>query len=244
MSKESIITSNLSIGYPGKVVQKMLNLSFFEGELVGVIGPNGCGKSTFLRTIAGLQPCLSGGVSFPLTEAEDYAKRVALVLTERFSLPNTRVRDVVAMGRYPYTSLLGKLTSHDEAIIEQSLDAVGLLPMADTCFAHHSDGEQQRVLMAKALAQQTPLIVLDEPTAHLDIPNRIYILRLLRQLAHEQGKTILLSTHELDLAIQFSDRILLMTANRGFRLAGVKQLVADDAFTDAFQMDVFNASFM
>ena len=170
---------------------------------------------------------------------------MALVLTERLSMDNTTVHDVVAMGRYPYTSFLGGLSEQDEEIIAASLQAVGFdllaLNSSHSPFNAHSDGEKQRILIAKALAQQTPIILLDEPTAHLDLPHRILILRLLRQLAHEQGKTVLISTHELDLALALSDRILLMSpAGRGIQLDTPEALKKADAFTSAFGMDIFS----
>ena len=164
-------------------------------------------------------------------------------------MENTTVHDVVSMGRYPYTSFLGGLTDRDEAIITEALEAVGFgapttsndsQPLQTTFFNAHSDGEKQRILIAKALAQQTPIILLDEPTAHLDLPHRILILRLLRRLAHEQGKTVLISTHELDLALALSDRIMLMTPNQGIQLDTAEALKKADAFTSAFGMDIFN----
>ena len=185
-------------------------------------------------------------------------------------MDNTTVHDVVAMGRYPYTSFLGGLTAEDERIIAESLEKVGFQSsdvrsqssdvrsqnsdvrsqssdvrnqnseVAKTFFNAHSDGEKQRILIAKALAQQTPIILLDEPTAHLDLPHRILVLRLLRQLAHEQGKTVLISTHELDLALALSDRILLMTPGKGVQLDTAENLRKSDAFTRAFGMDIFH----
>ena len=201
-----------------------------------MLGANGCGKSTLLRTLAGLQPALSG----EYTRSD--AKHIALVLTERLSMENTTVHDVVAMGRYPYSSFLGGLSGEDEAIIAQALTQVGFADtkVGETMFNAHSDGEKQRILIAKAIAQQTPIILLDEPTAHLDLPHRILILRLLRQLAHEQGKTVLISTHELDLALALSDRILLMTPQKGIQLDTAENLKKTDAFTSAFGMDIFH----
>ena len=245
MSNVSISTNKLTIGYKTQRteyrVQTDLNFSLNAGEMVCMLGPNGCGKSTLLRTLAGLQPALSGEYTHCDT------KNIALVLTERLSLENTTVHDVVAMGRYPYTSFLGGLSAEDEAIIEEALCSVGFetsksrdLKVSKTFFNAHSDGEKQRILIAKALAQQTPIILLDEPTAHLDLPHRILILRLLRNLAHEQGKTILISTHELDLALALSDRILLMTPGRGIQLDTADNLKKSDAFTSAFGMDIFN----
>ena len=243
MSNVSISTNKLTIGYRATsgdehVVQTDLSFSLRAGEMVCMLGPNGCGKSTLLRTLAGLQPALSGEYTHCDT------KHIALVLTERLSMDNTTVHDVVAMGRYPYTSFLGGLTETDEAIIAESLRQVGFenreSKIENSFFNAHSDGEKQRILIAKALAQQTPIILLDEPTAHLDLPHRILILRLLRNLAHEQSKTVLISTHELDLALALSDRILLMTPGRGIQLDTAANLKKTDAFTSAFGMDIFD----
>ncbi len=249
MSNVSISTNSLTIGYriasgTEYPVQTDLNFSLHTGEMVCMLGPNGCGKSTLLRTLAGLQPALSGEYKIQNTASRP-EKSVALVLTERLSMDNTTVHDVVAMGRYPYTSFLGGLSEQDEEIIAASLQAVGFdlgaLNSTLSPFNAHSDGEKQRILIAKALAQQTPIILLDEPTAHLDLPHRILILRLLRQLAHEQGKTVLISTHELDLALALSDRILLMSpAGRGIQLDTPETLKKADAFTSAFGMDIFS----
>ena len=226
-------------------MQRDLSFSLYEGEMVCMLGPNGCGKSTLLRTLAGLQPALAGEIKptpDPSLKGGEVARQMALVLTERLSLENTTVHDVVAMGRYPYTSFLGGLTDEDEAIISESLQQVGFgQPVGRSFFNAHSDGEKQRILIAKALAQQTPIILLDEPTAHLDLPHRILVLRLLRQLAHEQGKTILISTHELDLALALSDRILLMSPKaQGVQLDTAENLKKADAFTSAFGMNIFN----
>ena len=236
----NVSTHNLSIGYDAKVVQTDLNFSLNSGELVCMLGRNGSGKSTLLRTLAGLQPALSG--TFDIGET-------AVVLTDKLSLENTSVREVVAMGRYPYTSFLGTLTPEDNRIIDEAMQQCQLSIPSErspkeirivNCqlFNALSDGEKQRVLIAKALAQQTPVILLDEPTAHLDLPNRILVLRLLRELAHEQGKTILISTHELELALRLSDRILLLSDN-GADLDTPNALKQRDAFTQAFGMNIF-----
>ena len=240
MCSVSISTNNLTIGYDHHIVQSNLNFELHSGEMVCMLGPNGCGKSTLLRTLAGLQPALAGSFKIQNSEFLIQNSSIALVLTERLSLENTTIHDVVAMGRYPYTSFLGGLSETDEQIIKQSLTDVGLIGTAHTFFNDHSDGEKQRALIAKALTQETPIILLDEPTAHLDLPNRIRILQLLRRVAREQGKTILISTHELDLAIKLSDRIMLMTPQKGIQLDTATNLRATGAFTAAFGMDIFN----
>ena len=241
MYNVSISTNNLTIGYDHHVVQRDLKFELPPGEMVCMFGPNGCGKSTLLRTLAGLQPALSGTFTTSTLNSQlSTLPHIALVLTERLSLDNTTVHDVVAMGRYPYTSFLGGLSTTDEQIIEQSLADVGLSNTAQTFFNDHSDGEKQRTLIAKALAQETPIILLDEPTAHLDLPNRIRVLQLLRRVAREQNKTILISTHELHLAIKLSDRIMLMTPQQGIQLDTPTNLREQDAFTAAFGMDIFN----
>jgi len=250
VSNVSISTNKLTIGYGSTVIQRDLTFSLNAGEMVCMLGPNGCGKSTLLRTLAGLQPALKGEYNLSPSlqgRAGEASKNIALVLTERLSMDNTTVHDVVALGRYPYSSFLDGLKKEDEIIIEESLRQVGFSPApsgegregASTFFNAHSDGEKQRILIAKALAQQTPIILLDEPTAHLDLPHRILILRLLRQLAHEQGKTVLISTHELDLALALSDRILLMTPGKGIQLDSADNLKKANAFTSAFSMDIF-----
>jgi iron complex transport system ATP-binding protein len=240
---ESISTNNLTIGYDNHIVQRNLSFSLRPGEMVCMLGPNGCGKSTLLRTLAGLQSALTGSIKILNSKFLIQSSTIALVLTERLSLDNTTVHDVVAMGRYPYTSFLGGLSDEDKRIIAEALEAVGFSNtqsgILNSKFNDHSDGEKQRVLIAKALAQETPIILLDEPTAHLDLPNRIHILQVLRRLAHEQGKTILISTHELDLAIQLSDRILLMS-EEGIQIDIPNRLKQQGAFTKAFGMDIFN----
>ena len=225
---------NLSIGYGARVIQHDLSFTLPDGELVALLGANGCGKSTLLRTIAGLQPSL-GGTYSPIANE----KTVALVLTESLSVESATVRDVVAMGRYPYTSFLGTLTAADHRIVNEAMEQVGVADLADSFYNDHSDGEKQRILIAKALAQQTPVILLDEPTAHLDLPSRIKTLNLLRDIAHTQNKTILISTHELELAMRAADKVLLMfPKGEGIILETSANLRSTDAFNRAFGMDI------
>ena len=239
-----LTTNNLTIGYGTYAVQTDLALEAEGGTMICMLGKNGCGKSTLLRTLAGLQPALSGNVCidgqdiYSLSQ-QQRATRLALVLTERLSIDNTTVHDVVAMGRYPYTSFLGGLTETDENDISTALEQVGIQHKQNDYFNRLSDGEKQRVLIAKALAQQTPLILLDEPTAHLDLNNRIRILLLLRQLAHQTDKCVIISTHELDLALQLADCIWLMTPKKGVETGTPEALTTSGAFQNAFQDDNF-----
>ncbi|MBQ7192442.1 MAG: ABC transporter ATP-binding protein [Paludibacteraceae bacterium] len=239
MSQVGISVQQLTIGYGSKVIQRDMSFTLYRGEMVCMLGPNGVGKSTLLRTLSGLQPALSGETSVSALTRTERAKQLSLVLTERVSVESTTVWDVVAMGRYPYTSFLGVLTDTDKEQISEALNAVEMTDYASRPFLSLSDGESQRVLIAKALAQQTPCILLDEPTAHLDLPNRLRVMRLLHRLAHEQQKTILISTHELDLALALADRILLLSP-QGMQLDTAQHLIDTNAFTPAFGMDIFH----
>ncbi|MDR1652527.1 MAG: ABC transporter ATP-binding protein [Prevotellaceae bacterium] len=232
-------THSLSIGYKKRrhnvSVQQHLDLQLRGSELVCLIGPNGCGKSTLLRTLAGLQPPLAGAVAvdgkniFALS-AHEKSLVLSTVLTEYIDIENTTVRQIVAMGRQPHTSWWGALSRDDRAKTDSALQLVHLQDKADIFINELSDGERQRTFIAKALAQDTPHIFLDEPTAHLDLPNRIEIMLLLHELAHKTGKAILLSTHELDIALQAADRIWLMDKNLAMKTGVPEDLVIDGSF--------------
>lgn len=237
---------NLTIGYKDKVVQRDLNLDLADGQLIALLGPNGSGKSTLLRTLAGLLPALSGqvlldGQDVMTLSTMDRAKKQALVLTESETLDATTVHDVVAMGRYPYTSFLGRLSEQDETIIRESLEAVGLTAvggLSSDLVCGLSSGTFARVQLARALAQQAPIILLDEPTAHLDLPGRIQLFELLQQLAHEQHKLVLISTHELDLALRYSDQCILFSED-GVECGSPEQLKQTNALNQAFKMSLY-----
>lgn len=215
-------TQQLAIGYrtgqQAYTVAGNLQLSVPKGQLVGVLGPNGSGKSTLLRTLAGMQPPLSGNVQLrgqPLEKlgAQQRATQLAVVLTEP-AHANLTSWELVAMGRYPYTGWLGRLSGHDRQRVEQALRVTNALAFKNRSVGSLSDGERQKVMIARAVAQDTPLMILDEPTAHLDVPNRTMVLQLLRQLAHQHQKAVLFSTHALDLALLMADRLWLMHEGR------------------------------
>ena len=237
-------THNLSIGYSKKknksIVQSDLNLELNAGELVCLIGQNGCGKSTLLRTLAGLQKPLHGKVLvdnqvLANIRIHEKARKLALVLTEKVDIENATVTDIVRMGRQPYCNWWGNLSDADYSIVNEAIEMVHLEAKADCHLNELSDGERQRVMIAKALAQDTPLILLDEPTAHLDLPNRVEIMLLLHKLAHRTGKSVLISTHELDMALQAADRIWLMTKTGGIECGVPEDLVLQGHFHEAFQ---------
>ena len=248
--KDILETNNLSIGYKEKRGEDLcllsnLNLTIRRGELVCLLGPNGSGKSTLMRTIAGLQTPLKGktlveGIPIKERNFSEIARLLSIVLTERLQVGNLSVYHIVSLGRHPYTSWMGRLSEKDESMIRWALEQVGLWQYANKFINQLSDGERQRVMIAKALAQDTPLIMLDEPTAHLDLPNRVEIMRLLRNLAKETDKAILLSTHELDLALQAADIIWLMSQNNDLKIGAPEDLVLSGSIEDTFKNKSFN----
>ena len=245
----SILTTlNLSIGYSKKgktdIIQSELNLRLRAGELVCLIGPNGSGKSTLLRTLTGLQKPLSGiilidGRDIITIKQHEKALMLALVLTERVDIENTTVYNLVSLGRHPYSNWWGNVTDEDNTIILEAIEMVHLVHKMHQNINELSDGERQRAMIAKALAQDTPIIMLDEPTAHLDLPNRVEIMLLLHKLAHKTQKAILLSTHELDLALQAADRIWLMNIDNGVECGVPEDLVFNGSFNRTFQSNSF-----
>ena len=204
------------------------------GELVCLMGPNGIGKSTLLRTLAGLQKPLQGKIS-DATE-----KNIALVLTDRIVATNMTVYDLVTYGRYPYLDWSISLSSEDKKIIEESIRQVHIQHLKEKRFYELSDGQLQMAMIARALAQQTPILFLDEPTAHLDLNNRVEIMNLLRSLSRNTGKAILVCTHELDLALQTADRIWLTTTDKKIKEGIPEDLVLDGSFDAVFQFKGFD----
>ena len=219
MSNETIRLSNLSIGYRGKngtrVVAAGINAAIRSGELTCLLGANGVGKSTLLRTLAAFQPKLDGEVLIEGQEIttfndKELSRMIGVVLTEKPDIRNMSVRELVALGRSPYTGFWGTLHDDDWQVVDEAIHAVRIEPLRERMIHTLSDGERQKVMIAKALAQQTPVIYLDEPTAFLDFPSKVEMMQLLRQLAQTQQKTIFLSTHDFELALQVADTLWLM----------------------------------
>ncbi|MDD3787540.1 MAG: ABC transporter ATP-binding protein [Petrimonas sp.] len=234
----------VSVGYFEKkqpvFVQQALNLSAQQGELVALIGTNGCGKSTLLRSIACLQPLLSGKIVVDnknITEItpKQRARLISVVLTENMQVASFTVRELISIGRDPYTGWLGSLSSEDQETIDRAIAMTNLQGFGERNIHELSDGERQRVFIARALAQDTPVILLDEPTSHLDLPNRINTLLLLQKLARETGKIILISTHELETAMQVADKIWLMRKQHGVIVGTPEDMVLNGDFDTVFK---------
>lgn len=206
---------NLLLGYSSRILLENVSAGIPAGEIVALLGRNGTGKSTLLRAISGLGPITDGSVFLngkDLTQMppHEIATTVAFVTTEKIRIPNLRCCDIVALGRAPYTNWIGRMQEEDKEIVNYSLELVGMNEYAAKTMDRMSDGECQRVMIARALAQDTPVILLDEPTSFLDLPNRYELCTLLKKLAHQEKKCILFSTHELDIALTMCDSIALI----------------------------------
>ena len=209
-------TEKLSVGYEkNKSVIDGIDIDALKGQVISIIGPNGAGKSTILRTLSGLLAPVDGtvrisGTDLKLLSADQKAKKMAVVLTEKFSVSMTTAYEVASMGRIPYTGFFGRLTAADHEIIHKCLCEVGAQELSDRLFSSLSDGEKQKVMIARALAQQPQLIILDEPTNHLDIKNKIELVRILGRLASDSGLTVILALHEVDIAAKASHVMLMV----------------------------------
>jgi iron complex transport system ATP-binding protein len=234
-------TQNLAIGYK-TAIHANLNLELVAGELVCLIGPNGAGKSTLIRTMAGMQKPLSGHVMLMDAEVQkmdsrSLAQKLSLVLTERAEVGLLTGYALVSLGRHPYTDWAGNLSQSDEKVIRWAVEAVGAQEIAPRYVGELSDGERQKLMIARALAQEPALMILDEPTAFLDLPRRVEMMQLLRRLAHETGRAILLSTHDLDLALRNADKIWLLPKGGEIAVGAPEDLVLNGAFEAAFRSE-------
>lgn len=209
-----ITLSHLSVGYKvGHAVVSDINLTLQSGKLASLIGENGVGKSTLLKTLTGFLPKLEGSLLLDGKDIGEFSQRAlarqtSIVLTQKPDVQNLTIEEIVGLGRSPYTGFFGKLHANDQQIVDESITAVGIEKLKNRMIQTLSDGERQKVMIAKALAQQTPIIFLDEPTAFLDFSSKVETFQLLQRMAHEMGKLVLLSTHDLELAVRFSDTLL------------------------------------
>ena len=233
MKQATVILRNLSIGYHNghdvRTVIADISARLFAGEVTCLLGVNGVGKSTLLRTLSGFQSPIAGSVEISGKDIKDYgshelAQTIGVVLTDKPNVSNMTVEEIVGMGRSPYTGFWGRLSDDDRHIVGESMNMVGVSSLAPRMIQTLSDGERQKVMIAKALAQQTPVIFLDEPTAFLDFPSKVEVMQLLHRISREAGKTIFLSTHDVDLALQTADKLWLLDRDNGLRLGTPEDL--------------------
>ena len=243
MKETTIRLRDLSIGYPDKHntkrVAEHLNASIHSGELTCLLGTNGVGKSTLLRTLSAFQPPLGGTIDLldrPLSTYDDrqLATVIGVVLTEKSDIRNMTVEELVGLGRSPYTGFWGTLKESDRRIVHEAIARVRIEPLTQRMVHTLSDGERQKVMIAKALAQETPIIFLDEPTAFLDFPSKVEVMQLLHNLTHTLQKTVFMSTHDLELALQIADKIWLMDRTNGIAIGTPEDLSLEGKLSSFF----------
>lgn len=237
---------HLTIGYKNsgktKVIYNNINGDLFPGELTCVLGPNGAGKSTLLRTLCGFQAPLDGDILInghavsEMTNA-DLSKLISVVLTDKINIQNITVEELVSYGRSPYTGYFGRLSDEDKILIHEAIESVGIIDKKDRLVQTLSDGERQKVMIAKALVQDTPIIFLDEPAAFLDLPSKVELMQLLHKLTTDTGKLILIVTHDLDLALQMADKIWLLGNDRPISIGVPEDLIIQEIFSGFFDRE-------
>ena len=243
---ETIKIIDLDTGYSDRkhttVITHGIKASLYSGELTCLLGPNGAGKSTLLKTMTAFMPPLNGDILVEGKPLETYsdselAKVIGVVLTERLSINNMSVDELVGMGRSPYTGFWGHMSDYDRRIVEDSISLVGIEGLSGRMVQTLSDGERQKVMIAKALAQETPVIFLDEPTAFLDYPSKVEIMQLLKRLSREKGKTVFLSTHDIELALQIADKVWLLDKSLGVSIGTPEDLALNGDLSKYFHRE-------
>ena len=238
-----LTTHDMAVGYgqgnKRTILLSDLNLRLEQGSLVALLGKNGAGKSTLLRALTCDSQPINGSVEIDGKPSYEISKRdlsrlIALVATERIMGGAFTIRELVALGRKPHTGYLGRLSRHDDEVVWQSLEAVGIAHKAEQHVAQLSDGERQKAMIAKALAQETPIIVLDEPTAFLDVASRIETMKLLHSLAREQNKAVLLSSHDISQSLLLADELWVITQDREVVTGSTEQVVMSGAMDRVF----------
>jgi len=223
MPLSALTSQNLAIGYyrqrNSKTVAEGIKINLHRGKLTCLMGANGIGKSTLIKTLSGVLHPISGGVYLGATNINsigqlEIAQSISVVLTEKPSSGFMTVRDLINLGRFPYTNWQNNFNERDSQVVEAAINNIGLAELSDHPISELSDGNLQKAIIGRALAQDTDIIILDEPTIHLDVNNKTIIIKLLKKLCHENGKTILLSTHDLDLTMRFADRLWLFSEGK------------------------------
>ena len=242
--QSALRASRLSVGYrrkreTAKVILSGLDLQLRQGEFTCLLGPNGAGKSTLMRVLSGVDQPLEGGIwigddALDKLAPQDRARRISVVLTEAMPMGVITGRSIAALGRHPHTNWAGTLTARDRERVEWALEAVGATALADRQVSELSDGERQKIMLARALAQEASLMLLDEPTAYLDLPRRVELMQLLRDLTRREGLSILLSTHDLDLGLRSADRLWLVDASGRLHSGVPEELALDGSLASTF----------
>jgi iron complex transport system ATP-binding protein len=246
MKEKAIEINNLAIGYKTKKqvnrVAENLCATIYGGELTCLLGANGVGKSTLLRTLSGFQPQLAGEIFIRGKEIKAYSQKeiariTGVVLTERVEVRDMSVTELIALGRSPYTGFWGRLNKTDKTIVQNAVALMKIEDLARRPVQTLSDGERQKVMIAKALAQETPVICLDEPTAFLDFPSKVEMIRLLHRLCRQAHKTIFLSTHDVELVLPMADKLWLMDKATGITAGTPRELIANGCLESFFQCE-------
>lgn len=236
-----ISTYGLSVGYDSKVVVGDADITALQGQVICLIGPNGSGKSTILRTLSGMLAPVNGAVYIGKTEISkltqtELAKYMSVVLTDKLNLQMTTAFDVVAMGRTPHTGFFGQLSAEDVSIVNECLRTVGAAEISNRDYMSLSDGEKQKVLIARALAQEPKLIILDEPTSHLDLKHKVEVMQILKRLASERGTTIIFALHDVDMAMNNCGLAMLVKGGKIIAQGSPDEVISGRSIKELFDM--------